>query len=1855
MSKDRSIEAVFVKGCADLDGDGFKAPPGPGDTCNPGPQVDCNDGEPAVNPGMTEICGNTVDEDCSGTADACTGLDKDDDNDGFTETQGDCNDANNAIYPGATEIPDNNIDEDCFDGDKEIGVEETCVTPSDVPANTAKKPAPPLIMFLLDDSGSMDWEFMTSEYYQLYENRYFVYAYHQNSRAYADTRLDAGQRREYLSQFAGYNRIYFNPTTNYDPWPKWDEVVASVTTSGTERVLRRTSSAAPENGIEKRYDTDNTTFPDIAFRDEFVHADMDNPRTNTVVPGKGYPMAYIDRDGITQTMDLNAEFFRVKNLPQQVTVYRDSSSTGLDTRADAIGLSTRSDLHLQTQPIAAPTPRYCTDVNNNVPALADPDYCYELSPWGDANRPDAPEIIFDNDDTDIFTRSANWDPATGFSYWQWGQNSGAGKTGTSYWTDNTGTWATWRMNVPAGMEGDYYIYAWINDFANSDGAARYTITYFDTATNTYVSRTPARVNQRPDNPVGGTVEGPRWVRLENRLYHFKVQTGATDIIVPNAHYFTWYDADNDGVRDNLEIYLVTIPGTGRTIGSYTLNYYRFNDISNDLQVDDGELTQLIPGVDDTEIDRIKPVRFDENGDPITDSAQLAYVVRQNFADWFSFYRRRILTSKAAVGLTVYDMERVSLGVYAINRSVSDPLKYMEIANSTDKTNYLRTIYQTPPTGNTPLRRALGEVGQYFLRGTTGDNANLMTNEGLTSASDSSAANASVFWDANSDVDTDTIDDSGGECQRAFVIAMTDGYYNEAYTIANQDTATNGWPYALQDTAADGLSDIANRYYRMDLDSGLDNELTAKGFDEAPHQHLVMYGVSFGVFGNFDPNMYPDCLPECTTPGEDGCPELADIGKIIPGTPYVNRVQMPDSSFTDTPTTSTGPWSNACPRWNTTNTIESPAAVDDLFHASVNGRGEFLNAGDPAELVASLKKIKDLIEENQGTAASVSINANKIEANTLVYQTSYDSGDWSGDVEAKCLDVKGNIASCEAVSCSSTCDTAYATCSAICTIGDTACEQVCTDARTACYTTNNCTSYMTCGTAHTNCVSGCDESCTSTCTVTNAACVTACAGDTTCIAGCSSLDNACYTSCTTTCKNTCDATKATCNDDPPEVKWSASDKLESVDWDDRNIITSNAAGSGLAFRWGDTNDATPDGLTNAMKATFGGQQRLLEYLRGDNSCEADNTTGCVLDYRVRSSKLGDFINSEPYYFKSSNLGINWVFTGANDGMLHVFNSSTGDELFAFIPYTVFGNLKELSDPGYNDIHKFYVDGYVTAKNLGDATILVGGLGKGGKGFYALDIDAAATAVATNDVEGSAQSIVKWEYNALTQAADPAIVANLGYSFSRPQIVKSNDPSAAWLLVFGNGYDSPSGHAVLFLVGLDTDGDIVWTHMIDTGVGDTGPNCNGLSTPAIVAPPGDTIDDFLYAGDLLGNMWKFDISSTDRGDWDVYFKEGTINKPLFEARSNPTGTTLYRQPITMMPDITSSCINGTEGLLITFGTGRLLDPDVDSLDQSIQTMYGIWDWSAEWALQGKDPHAMYLGHFMPKTTAVSATCEATCNAELGDASTADTCLYNCLGNSECELECIEVADSCSNNCSSVRNLSNMANILGDASSAQYVALLEQRQISVLGLRYNSDGSIKDQVYGETNVNAVDEVVRTVSDNEINWLLPMENDGILEPDEYDLYINDTSKKISHVGWYFDLPENGERAVKDVRIVSGKLIFTTNTPSSSPCVGGGTSQLWAVEACTGGRSKHAYFDMNGDGVIDEKDYINIGTAANPKWIAPSSIKLEGIAPSASMFEVERNLSVLYFPDSRRDEKFGKLPVKPFVPIRYWRELDWQ
>jgi type IV pilus assembly protein PilY1 len=537
-----------------------------------------------------------------------------------------------------------------------------------------------------------------------------------------------------------------------------------------------------------------------------------------------------------------------------------------------------------------------------------------------------------------------------------------------------------------------------------------------------------------------------------------------------------------------------------------------------------------------------------------------------------------------------------------------------------------------------------------------------------------------------------------------------------------------------------------------------------------------------------------------------------------------------------------------------------------------------------------------------------------------------------------------------------------------------------------------------------------------------------------------------------------------------------------------------------------------------------------------------------------------------------------------------------------------------------------------------------LGKGGKGFFALDLTAAHTY--QGDIEANADKIVLWEYTPSAFSSNAAIRDNLGYSFSRPQIVKSNDTSASWLLVFGNGYESVNMRAALFAVGLDQDGAIRWSKVIDTGVGNSGSgtNCNGLSTPALIFPQGDGRNDFAYAGDLLGNMWKFDLNDSDKDNWSIYF-ENTIGvkQPLFQAQSAAG----YRQPITMQPVIISACPLDTKGYMILFGTGRILDPSLDFLDQSVQTVYGIWDWSAAWGALTSgtvNPKQTFFGAFQSNNTSLTASCTSSCTTIRGDATSFGSCIYKCADDTECVAECELEYSSCISNCGAVRNLSNVANIIGSPDS-NYVSLLRQTQIWAGGINYNSDGTVKETVYGAMNLDVYDQIARVMSDNMIDWYLPVEQAQ---------FASNPNKTTKHVGWYFDLPANGERIVRDMTVANGKLIFTSTIPSNSPCKSGGTSYHWAVDACTGGMLGSAFFDLNSDERIDGNDYINIGTAANPNWVAVSAIGVHGISPAVTVVDVVKNAyERLYYPD--QDDLATILGNVHGTPIIYWRDLDWK
>lgn len=389
---------------------------------------------------------------------------------------------------------------------------------------------------------------------------------------------------------------------------------------------------------------------------------------------------------------------------------------------------------------------------------------------------------------------------------------------------------------------------------------------------------------------------------------------------------------------------------------------------------------------------------------------------------------------------------------------------------------------------------------------------------------------------------------------------------------------------------------------------------------------------------------------------------------------------------------------------------------------------------------------------------------------------------------------------------------------------------------------------------------------------------------------------------------------------------------------RNIATWNgqlwnvAANGGLDFSWGSLTTTQKSAIDNP--AVSASSSTMLDYLRGVQTNEKPSGA-----YRKRATLLGDIVNSDPHYVATESYGYDqpgsvlaaaeilayttyrtgltgvtkatrkkMLYVGANDGMLHAFNAANGIESFAYVPNAVIPNLSKLSNPDYQ--HLYYVDG---SSNSGDAylgsawkTVLLGTLGAGGKAVFALDI---------TDPDSFGASKVMWEY---TDAAD------LGFIMGRAQVARMKDGN--WYAVFGNGYNSTSGEAVLYLVPLDRSLGLP-AIKIRTGV----LTDNGLSEPALLDTDGDRITDTIYAGDLKGNLWKFDVSATNASTW-----TNTSNRlKLFTA----TDASSASQPITGPLEI-GAAPAGASGYMIYFGTGKYLgNTDIGNI--ATQTAYGILD--------------------------------------------------------------------------------------------------------------------------------------------------------------------------------------------------------------------------------------------------------------------------------------------------------------------------
>jgi type IV pilus assembly protein PilY1 len=418
----------------------------------------------------------------------------------------------------------------------------------------------------------------------------------------------------------------------------------------------------------------------------------------------------------------------------------------------------------------------------------------------------------------------------------------------------------------------------------------------------------------------------------------------------------------------------------------------------------------------------------------------------------------------------------------------------------------------------------------------------------------------------------------------------------------------------------------------------------------------------------------------------------------------------------------------------------------------------------------------------------------------------------------------------------------------------------------------------------------------------------------------------------------------------DIEWDAACELtggacaatgsstSGLDWDTgREIISSTDNGMGVAFRWSNISPSQQValGISPDTGASDGLGSDRLDYIRGRSHASMRNR-GSLLGDIVGSGPV--FVGAPPYaypdsletppystYLADQQTRTPMVYVGANDGMLHGFSAVNGQEKIAYVPSKVYKNLPALTSNHYGSAtvaHRYFVD---APPSVGDVvingswkTVLVGGLGYGGQGLYALDVTNPS-----NFDELNAGSLVLWEF---TDAND----ADLGFTYGQPAVVRL--ANGAWAAVIGNGYNntqadshpSSTGNAVIYILDI-TDGSVI--KKFDTG------KDGGIATVTPVDVNADHIVDYIYAGDLLGHIWKLDVTHSNPGNWAF---AGGSTRLLFESK-NSQGDVL---PITSAIEV--GLHPTLPGQMVYWGTGKYLETtDASAIGQDTQAVFGVWD--------------------------------------------------------------------------------------------------------------------------------------------------------------------------------------------------------------------------------------------------------------------------------------------------------------------------
>lgn len=879
----------------------------------------------------------------------------------------------------------------------------------------------------------------------------------------------------------------------------------------------------------------------------------------------------------------------------------------------------------------------------------------------------------------------------------------------------------------------------------------------------------------------------------------------------------------------------------------------------------------------------------------------------NFANWFSYYRTRIQMMKTSTSIAFKSIkDKYRIGFVNINSFIDNNLsaannhylpidKFLDTAGN-QKSKWYDSLFKAQlqsggKTTGTMLRSALANVGRLY------------------------AGKAPAVFNSN----FSTGDPVQYSCQQNFSLLTTDGYWNVdtdadikdiagTGQVGNQDIAASNTAPISEGPAVSNntLADVARYYYNTDLRSSgnsnctggtrpdsttgdvCTNDVFTSANDLKEEQHMTTFTLGLGV---------------------DGSLAYTSDYKDAKSGDYFDLVNGVAGAVWPVPVQNTG------------------TAVDDLWHAAVNGNGTYFSAKDPAQLSASLTKALTEIGSSVGAAAAAATSTlNPVAGDNLAFLATYTTSEWSGNIEAREINTVTGVINEQAKWCAED-------------IG----ADKCNASQTIFTDTSGTTTAKYCVTASSN-ATACDAE-GGTLVGTDCRIPVALAVCTGTMTQATRASNA---------ASTASAVVAALTDNR-KIYFKGIDGLGVVNLVDFTAANLTLAGKDANFQTTYLSSVLSQWPTlSATQQALVTPDNIVSFLRGQNGYEdsATNLVGSV-DYRIfrkRESVLGDVLESTPAYigkttsayldpgystFKTNKVtrdGV--VYVAANDGMVHAFDAtnttSAGKERWAFIPTAVIPDLYKLADKNYSANHKNYLNGDIYISDICSAnctnaasavwkTILVAGQNGGGNSYFALDITDPGTSAAP------AAPKLLWEFSNAT-AFGTGVTKNgtgttpdLGFTFGAPIITKN--ASGTWVALLTSGYNNANGKGHMYVLNADTGAVI---SDFETSAGSSS-SPSGLAKISAFAANADTDNTttFVYGGDLEGNLWRFDLTATP----------SSSNPFLFATLK----AGLVAQPITTAPEI--GLINDIRVVFV--GTGKYLESSDLNDKTSQQTIYAIKD--------------------------------------------------------------------------------------------------------------------------------------------------------------------------------------------------------------------------------------------------------------------------------------------------------------------------